>query len=220
MGKTRGLIRFDKPLGWGWGIRGWQCWTAMFIGNQARHGQFKYLVASNNSPIPVGIWLCWGPFETLGQKANHLPGYFQGCKTTYSKHFLYNLYFYTTISWNSTGITYLDAWRKLGSLGCCTSLYNVQPGKKTWAHSLPTKIFRGSNNLSLVEFFLSGFLLQKGKPLEGGCFCPRIPLLNSYFHPRVPQAVWLSIPKLWSVFLYWKPKARCFQRISANLRLR
>ena len=129
MGKTRGLIRFDKPLRWGWGIRGWQCWTAMFIGNQARHGQFKYLVASNNSPIPIGIWLCWGPFETLGQKTNHLPGYFQGCKTTYSKHFLYNLYSYTTISWNSTGITYLETWRKLGSLGCCTSLYNVQPGK-------------------------------------------------------------------------------------------
>ena len=71
-----------------------------------------------------------GPFETLGQKTNHLPGYFQGCKTTYSKHFLYNLYSYTTISWNSTGITYLETWRKLGSLGCCTSLYNVQPGKK------------------------------------------------------------------------------------------
>ena len=79
--------------------------------------------------------------------------------------------------------------------------------EKTWAHSLPTKIFRGSNNLSLVELFLSGFLLQKGKPLEGGCFCPRIPLLNTYFHPRVPQAVWLSIPKLWSVFLYWKRAA-------------
>ena len=173
-GQNAGLDKVWQTLGLGLGDQGLtvldsyadQAWPVQIS------GRFKQLSHSYRYLALLGP--IWDPGSENQSFTRILPGV-QKCKTTYSKHFLYNLYFYTTISWNSTGITYLDAWRKLGSLGCCTSLYNVQPGKKTWAHSLPTKIFRGSNNLSLVDFFLSGFLLQKGKPLEGGCFCPRIP---------------------------------------------
>ena len=53
MGKTRGLIRFDKPLGLeDQGLKVLDCYV-FWTSDQA---QFKYLVASNNYPIPESVF--------------------------------------------------------------------------------------------------------------------------------------------------------------------
>ena len=92
MGKTRVLIRFDKPLGLeDQGLKVLDCYV-FWTSDQA---QFKYLVASNNYPIPLSVFGFAGAHLRLKPKEwlenQSFTRILPGCKTTlhtYSKHFL------------------------------------------------------------------------------------------------------------------------------------